>query len=119
MDRKSDEQIIKEIEDIEEKLKGLRLALSARERATTVRSQQVGSTRHQVNAKGEAQRIREENELRVGDTARITNPRVGQESVGTVIKVNRITDRVTIKGKLFRQKIVRATKNVERINKTS
>ena len=70
----------------------------------------------------------QENEGRSGDTqikkgqkVRILNPRPGQARVGTVSKINRETEWVTIetvvysKGVKLRQKVSRHSKNVEGI----
>jgi len=56
-------------------------------------------------------------ELEIGERVRILNPSLGQDSFGTVVKVNSETERVTVAGKRFGTavKIVRHIKNVSRV----
>ena len=112
----SNKDIVKEIESVERILKGLKLSLAAREPKATAKSQKKESNELQDRAKETQVRVEE---LQVGDKAKILNPNFGQESVGTVTRIGHGTDRITIEGRLFKRKIVRARKNLVRINKFS
>lgn len=95
MERLSDEQLLKIIEDIEKKLLKLKLEIELR--------------KIEKNDNGE------QGTIKVDDRVRILNPSKGQETEGTVDKVNEETGYVTILGRKLKKKIVRKKKNVQKI----
>ena len=101
------EQVEKLIEKLENELRDLKLAVGRIKEERTP----VTRTRNTSNP-------RDNQELGVGCTARITN-NIGpfQEREGKVVRLNRATDRVTIQGRRRKGKIVHALKNVVRIER--
>ena len=99
------EQVKKLIEKLENDFRDLKLPVGRIKEERTP----VTRTRNTSNP-------RDNQELGVGCTARITN-NIGpfQEREGKVVKINRTTDRVTIQGRRRKGKVVRALKNVIRI----
>ena len=93
-ERLTNEELIREIESIEERLRQLRVSLETRRT-------QTASHRTRFN---------------VGDKVRVLNPNFAQDSKGTVVKVNQKTGYVTVEGDKRRfPKIVRKEKNLEHI----
>lgn len=101
MDRNPKQNIIDEIEEIERRIKSLKLKLT--------------------EEKSESKTEKGDKNLRPGDKARILNPNrlLGQETEGFVVKVNNDTKRVTVEGKRFKVKVVRHINNVVKINEFS
>ena len=101
MDENSKQDIIDEIEEIEKRIKSLKLKLT--------------------EGKTEPKTAKGEKNLKPGDKARILNPNrlLGQETEGFVVKVNNDTKRVTVEGKRFKVKVVRHINNVVKINEFS
>ena len=87
---------IQKIKELEEELRNLRLSLEQEE---------------------DFEEVADEG-LQVGDNVRILNPNRAkfQEAFGTIIKLNRETDRVTVEGKRTKRKITRASKNVVKVD---
>ena len=88
-------EITKEILQIEERLRFLRLALTENEEKERKKSDKI----------------------KVGDWVEILNPtrRLNQESVGRIIRVGSFTGKVTVESKEQKEKIVRDKKNVRKI----
>ena len=101
------EQIEKLIEKLENELRELKLAVG-----------RINEERTQATRTRNTSDPRDNQELEVGSTARITN-NIGpfQEREGKVVKINRATGRVTIQGRRRKGKVVRALKNVIRIER--
>ena len=84
-------EIIRKIEELEKQLNKLKLEL--------------------IESEGQTSPIQ------IGDRVIILNPRVGQGSKGTVTRINRFTNRVTVEAKSttgLKQKVVRAIQNVKK-----
>ena len=95
---KNREQIIRQIENIEQQLRTLRLELVEQDNNEPGPSQQ-GS------------------EIRLGDIVVIKNPRPGQPNEGKVSKINQGTGRITVTATTARgreTKIVRLRKNLSK-----
>ena len=101
MDENSKQDIIDEIEEIERKIKSLKLKFK--------------------EGKTEPKATKEEKNLKPGDKARTLNPNrlLRQETEGIVVKVNNDTKRVTVEGKRFKVKVVRHFNNVVKIEEFS
>ena len=88
---RNNSEIIRKIEELEIQLNDLKLELQEGERTTSP--------------------------LKVGDTAIILNPKAGQGTKGTVTRISRYTNRVTVKTRNatgLTQKVVRAIQNVRK-----
>ena len=86
-------EILKTIQELEKQLNKLKLELTENESK------------------------RKPSPIEIGDKVIILNPRVGQGSRGTVIRLNRYTNRATVEAKGTagqKQKIVRAIHNVRK-----
>ena len=101
------EQVEQLIERLEKDFKDLKLAVRKIKEDTTT------ATR---TARAPNQRTTQE--LEIGCKAKITNNiRPFQEREGKVVKLNRETDRVTVQGRRRKGKVIRALRNVTRIER--
>ena len=89
--------LIKELEELEARVRDLRLRVEEGQEVQT-QSPQRGGRRVQV-----------------GDKVRVFNPRPFQDKVGEVLKVNEETDYVSILGNKKKRTITRKRKNVLKI----
>lgn len=106
MNETKEKKIIKRIEELQEELEVLKLAIAPR-RSTNCKEDK-GSQRFQRT------------ELRIGDKVQVKNAiRLGQEREGKVIAVNHKTNRVTVKGKNNKGTLSRLEKNLKRIGNYS
>lgn len=109
----SDDQGIEQVEQLIERLekdfRDLKIAVKK------IKEERDSATRSR-----DSESPRVTRELEVGCKGRITN-NIGpfQEREGKVVRINRATDRVTIQGKRRKGKVVRALRNVIRIEEYS
>lgn len=86
-------RLINQIQDLENKLRSLRLELATEEENTT-------------------------DELKVGDEVTIKNPSKGQVPTGILTKVNRITNRGTVKTKNDRGKEIKVVRKLSNLRRS-
>jgi len=92
-----DRLLIKELEELEARVRDLRLRVEEGQGVQDQRTQRGGSR------------------VQVGDKVRILNPRPFQDKEGEILKVNEETDYVSILGYKKKRTITRKRKNVLKI----